>query len=404
MTRTLHLLALALFLSGALMVAMVRGDAVLMMAHMAGAKASGICLLCDLGEACWVCQRSGAFTYWPVHWLLDGISSLFFLGPDAGPLMRETPWGFAPTGLNRRAAVDLLALYLHRVVAVTPVFLVAATLFRNGILRLVYVVIILSALGGWPAAAVNAVFTLGSLVANWPPAYYNFAHPLMYYDWSAMGFMHLLVLYSLRVSVIRWWHALLLAALGQMVFDNLGLACGLFLTALCLQGGISRQWRRGALVLAAAGLGTVMVVMVQSKLGTMNMSGPGLQAANAAGTDIIARIKGYFSYYWEIQGKYNFLWFNVTLANLASLLILPALAGLVLGIAALRIDGADARRCAEAVPSVAAAALSISVTFAIGLVVSAFGSDMGRQVMPLILLMVLLSAGLTARLGGHRFK
>lgn len=369
---------LALFLGGVLLAVMTRS-------HLDSQLPD---LLADPSRSvaeCWLCQRNTAWLHLALRSALEAVSALFFLGPDAGPWAVPSPWGFADTAHTRAVAVGLIALYGYQLLLALPVYWLAVRLFPGALNRAVYVAVILCALGGWPALLVNGWFVFAGLFVDWPPAYYNFAHPLLPFDWAGIGFVHLLALAILRgLTGLR--PALALAVLGQVMMDNLGLVTGL---ALGLAAWTSGGWRKGAAALAAAGAGSVAVFAAVALVGEANWEQAGWSRA-AGEQGVAAKLAAWWGYYWEIQGKYNFQWWNVTVANFISLMVWPAIAGLVLGFSfATRRGGASVP---DALRALGFPALGFFVTLLIGLGKSGFGSDMGRQVMPLVTLMIPLAA------------
>lgn len=381
-----RLAAPALFLTGILLVAMTKGD----MATVAFEAAAGKYIP---DGTCLECQRNTAWLFYLLRGVLNSVSALFFLGPESGPLGLETPWAFADSGRNRDVAVAILALYGHRLILALPLYLLAVRLFQGLWSRLIYIAVLLSVLGGWPAVMVNGLLRAGQLVAHWPVAYYNFAHPLFNFDWAGIGFVNLLALAILAGTDRKPLLVLLLAAFGQVLMDNLGLVTGL---SLGLAGWASSGLRRGALALSAAGLGTMLVVGLQSSLGMMSMEQAGLAQAAITGGGPLAKLGAWWGYYWETMGKYNFLWWNVTIANFISLMAWPLVVGALLGL----VLPAETGRSRDDVPMTRALglpALAFFATLLIALFKSGVSSDMGRQVMPLLTLIIPLTITLVAR-------
>lgn len=119
------------------------------------------------------------------------------------------------------------------------------------------------------------------------------------------------------------------------------------------------------------------------------MEGAGLESA-ASEINWSSKIAAWWGYYWEVQGKYNFIWWNVTIANFISLMIWPAIVGVILGLGFFK-----SRRGAPvevAFRALLFPAIGFFITLLIGLTKSGFGSDMGRQVMPLVVIVIPLAA------------
>ncbi len=373
-------LPLALFLAGTLLVAMVRGGALQTMGEIHDGTLA-------ISELCAICQRNTTWLYWLVRGTLTALSDLFFLGPDAGAFARDTPWEFAPVLANRDAAIQLLSLYGTRLLLAIPAFVLVCRILLDWRWRLVYVAALLALWGGWPATGVNLVLSSGSLVADWPPAYYNFAHPLFDFDWAGIGFVSILALVLLRNRPVHPLLAAVLAGFGQAMMDNLGMASGV--TLACAAAYRGEGWRRAALLLASSGLGAALVLGAIGGLGGLGMERAGLLATTAS-DGFFAKVAAYFGYWWDTIGVYNFLWFNTTVANFLSLLALPLAVGCALG-ALLPRAAFKAIEGWHPVAMLGCCAVGIFVTLVLGLFKSGYGSDMGRQVMPLLTMIMPLA-------------
>ncbi|ARJ66568.1 hypothetical protein WV31_13260 [Magnetospirillum sp. ME-1] len=384
-------LALGLFLVGVLLITMVRGE----LRDVMGSALAG---QYDYSGQCLVCQRTTAWAFWMVHAGLKAISNLFFLDPGFGPLAVASPWGYAPATENRDAAIWLFSIFGARLLMALPLYLLVRRLFASPFARLACVVLLLCILGGWPAAVVNAVFTFGKLFADWPPAYYNFSQPMLAFDWAAVGFIPLLVLVLDSRERVAFHQVALLAAFGQSMMDHLGFITGVTAALLTLVRG--QGMKRAALHVAVAGLCSVAVLAVIGLKGGLTMERIGMEQAVAAAGPM-EKIRAYFGFWWEVQAKYNFQWLNLTIANFISLAA-PALAGgVLLGLLVpARGEPAEARGRLAAVLGCCTAA--IVMTLLIGMFKSGYGSDMGRQVIPFLMMASLwLAVGLRDRRAGR---
>lgn len=335
--------------------------------------------------SCLHCHRTSAWLYLPVRWALDILSNLFFLDPTAWPFAVRSPWDYRNSAQASEAIVTIVAVIGHQVLLVLPVYWVAVRLFPGTLTRTIYILVILAAMGGWPAALINSWFSFARIFSDWPPAYYNFATFMLPYDWAGIGFLHVLAL-SILYGVTGPVAAFALAAFGQWNMDNLGLVTGI---ALGLAAWSTRGIRQGVLSVALAGLGSILTFVIIFLLGGLTMEGAGLESA-ASEINWSSKIAAWWGYYWEVQGKYNFIWWNVTIANFISLMIWPAIVGVILGLGFFK-----SRRGAPvevAFRALLFPAIGFFITLLIGLTKSGFGSDMGRQVMPLVVIVIPLAA------------
>lgn len=373
-----------LFVVGVFLASMVRGDLAGIMTAISDASLV-------IADDCLGCQRNTAWIYWPLRGLLSAISHLMFLSPDAAPLAVATPWEIKPSHRHAEMAVQFLALYGYRVVLALPAYVLVCRLVRSIWHRLVLVVLLLCILGGWPALVVNVMFTLAQQVVSWPPSYYLFVDTILSFDWSMIGFLPLLALLILR-GPVNWWQAMLMAAFGQVLMDNLGLVTGI---ALGLAGWRERGWRHGGTLLVAAGIGTVVVFSLFSTFGTLQMEESGLaRAAEVEG--VLNKMWAWLGYYWDVQAKYNFLWLNVTIANMLSVMMPAVLFSAVASVFMTEtpLEALEARR---RVWAILAPCVGFALTVFIGMFKSGYGSDLGRQMLPLAVMTPFLFVVLAGR-------
>jgi hypothetical protein len=336
-------------------------------------------------EECFLCQRSTAWLYLPLRWALGALSELFFLGPDAGPFAVATPWGYPDAARSNALIVAFTAYVGYRVLLALPVYWLAVRLFPGTFARLAYILAVLAAMGGWPAALINVWFSFAGLFFDWPAAYYNFSQGMTHYDWTGIGFVHLLALVILR-GATGPLAAFALAVFGQWAMDNLGLVTGI---ALGLAAWSTGGFRNGAKSLAAAGVGSVLMFTTIALLGDANWDRPGWELA-AGESDWFVKVAIWWRYYWDTYAHYNFLWMNVLIANFISLMVWPTVAGLILGAGFAKSRGGA--KAEAALRALAFPAIGFSFTLLIGLFKTGYASDMGRQAMPLVVLTIPLAA------------
>lgn len=370
------------FLIGVLLVTMTRGDLAAMLTQT-------LQEFRGFDETCLSCHRNTAWLFYLLQNAFSLLSQLFFLGPDAGALSVATPWGFADAARHNQLAVLIMAYYGHRLVFSLPIYWLACHLFRQTWMRLAYVLAMLALLGGWPALMVNLLFQTAQLFVDWPPSYYLFPHPILNFDWAALGFVHLLALALIRNHDRLTWAAPAYAAFGQVMMDNLGLVTGIaFFLAVWRKG----ERKRALSVLFLSGLSSGLVLATFVLFGHMNMEQEGVRAAT--GLSGFDAVRAWLGHYWESIGKYNFLWLNVTIANLVSVIFWPVMVGMVMGL----LSRPRHRDDSEPLRALALPAVAFSFSLFLAMFKSGLGSDMGRQALPLASLLLPLSWYLSAQL------
>lgn len=337
-----------------------------------------------------VCLRlAGSVVVAATKQVVAAAFALGFTDPAAFALKQPSPWGYHAHAPERVSTVlvPFVALPVAKLVMITPVLVLGWSLFRHWLARCLFALAFGSLLAGWPPLAVNALLTiLASLRPHWPMGYYNFPQPILLFDWAGLGFVALLVLFLTREKW-RWWQIAALAALGQCVFENMGFTTGVALAATTLLRRDTPRLGRTALlrltiagIASAATLAALLAIAFASGPATITLTGPADASASL-----------YFRQLWINNGQWNFLWANVTAANFITLAILPILAGAVLGglSAPLEAIGGEHHR---QVTALAGGICGFAAALGVGLFLSGFGSDMGRQTVPLLTLTLLLVA------------
>lgn len=319
----------------------------------------------------------------------------FFVAPEDSAHFLGSPWPIHAVATETLSGiVALLAAYCTMLLLLAPVYIYCTRTFRSLPLRLMVLVTVLVAFGGWHPVLVNLIFAAGQLLADWPRAYYLFSQFLIPADVASVGFLFALAL----CLACRGWQSRLVpiaatAAVGQFFFENLGLVTGLsaFGYHALGDGDLRGRLAYGAKAFVAAGFASAAVFVLLILL--VHFRG------RAGGTGVPTNVVDYLAIRWLEQGQYNFAWFNVTLANLAALLALPLFFGAVLGIWKGLRNQAE-HGILDEQSSMTRATLAVALGFftslAIGMFNSGYGSDMGRQALPLVTLSVPLAVLTTA--------
>lgn len=327
-----------------------------------------------------------AWIYKMVEAVFWGFAEFFELTPDVSLLHQSRPdeTRRASPEMISGAVAPLLAIYVTSLLLLLPVYGALKDFFAPVAARLAMVVVVMCALGGWPAFVMEAFFAIVRTTVDWPHSYYLFSTLILLADVAAAAFLFLIAFFFSRGMSARPLSVAALAATGQLFFENLGFVVGV--AALIHQALGNEEFRvrlkRGFVSFVSAGAAAapvcLVLVLLLLKTGTPTLAGSGISA-----------IETYLLEKWIVQGHYNFAWFNVTVANFISVMIMPCLFGGLIGLLMALGRGAsepELLRETAIVKSLLAVALAFFLSMGIGLFISGFGSDMGRQALPLAML------------------
>jgi hypothetical protein len=383
----------AVFLVYALNLALLSGDFERFAARWLqrpGAGATGHDLGCDTINTC---MRAGVTVLGEgLSTLFSGAAALLYMAPSTSALLPSSPFGMpVPPADEQLFAVRVATFIVLRVICLLPVLWLAVYFWREAWARIAYLTLAFLVMAGWPPPVIDVFFRAASVIADWPLAYYLFSVRLIGYDFATLGFVHLLALYIARRGEMRLVEIAALTALGQIMFENNGIVAGVAVFAATFlepaHAGTRLRLATQRLAVAAA---------VSVTLATAFAIAASRTAAGAAGngSGAVDMINDYFSTFWRDYGFYNFAWFNVTVANIATMMTIPAVLGLGAGViigAVVRRDGPSRPRVPGDARAALAVAVGFSVTVLIGLFISGLSSEMGRQLLPLAC-MVLVAA------------
>lgn len=189
----------------------------------------------------------------------------------------------------------------------------------------------------------------------------------------------------------------LVVALGQFTSEHLGFIAGVAMAAHALWSIPDRRAAiRLALVrLALAGLVSVAVLMLM--LGVV-LTREGYYQRWLDGQSVRHMVDEYLQYKWLHYGKYNELWWRVIVANFVSYLSPPMLIGGLVGLVRARWDRDTLELVTMRWRAAGAVVAPLFLIMVIGGLNSGYTSDLGRQALPLAVMLVPLSAALAQRL------
>lgn len=290
----------------------------------------------------------------------------------------------------------LMTNLIAKLLVLLPVLIVAIYLFDRLWTKATFLFLTFLTLAGWgPWLYVSWYRFIGQFF-DWPRAWWDFRQVMVAYDFQSIGIVFLLLVYLSLRQQIRLWELIMLTVVAQLSFENLGFVTGVsvfIFTLLSNQRGPLRVRLELALVrLAVCGVTSIAVFFAL-------VSAQGVEvAASATSTPVgehLNSVKEYFQSYWQDYGRVNFEGFSILVANAISLMWPPLVFGAIFGLSQFafrsRSDITD-----EQIVVRARAGFSVVLAFAlsmgVGLFVSGMHSELGRQILPLISVLVFASS------------
>ena len=326
------------------------------------------------------------------------ITGLFFLNLEPSAMAHLSPRDYkVPDEKEKAFVVHTAVFFAVRMVCMLPLLWLTFRCFQGFIGQTIFLVFAFMTLSGWPLPVIDLFFAVTRSIIDWPLSYYLFAQRLHnVYDFATIAVICLLVIYLSNAHFKRWWDIAAIVVFGQLCFENNGITCGVAIFVYTyLEPGFSSPKIRVKIAcqrLLIAGVTSLALALIFVWNITLVPQGNGVETSSLSP---FGNVMTYFEQYWMRYGSYNYSWLNVTIANFITLLSIPAIFGLATGL----VSGWERRRASP--PETASSPTEFNAAFAaacgffstliIGFFVSGLSSDMGRQILPLTL-MVLLAA------------
>jgi hypothetical protein len=286
----------------------------------------------------------------------------------------------------------ILSGIFFRIISLLPIIFVATVLFSTLWSQLTFLVLTFLALAGWgPWLYVNWYKFIGQFI-DWPKAWWDFRQPVALYDYGAIGFVFLLLLYLCIRRNIRYWEVAAFTVFGQSIFEHLGLVTGvsLFMFEMLLDktASLGQRFKKATAYLFVCGIASILFLVGLSWAVIPEAGGPANSSAIRLAID-------YLEGFWSAYGSLNFCAIDILAANFFSLLWPPLFAGgLLAGLMTIterssEIGGDQIRRRAAAGTAIV---IGFSSATFVGLFVSGFHSEAGRQLLPLISILIFAAA------------
>ncbi len=339
-----------------------------------------------------------------------GAVEFLFMDTETSVLAHRSPWGYPAPDKGEKAFVVHTAVFMAlRIICILPLLWLAFRSFKGFFGQTVFLLLAFLTLSGWPPPIVDLFFWAASGVAEWPMSYFLFGQRLHnVYDFATIGYICLLAIYLSHARIKRWWEIVGMVIFGQLIYENNGITCGvaLFIYTLMEADFGSLKCR---LVIAAQRISIAAATSFALALcfawniefvsEGRGMEGPALTP--------LGNIIEYFRQYWKLYGFFNFSWLNVTIANFITVVSIPAIFGSCLGAvsgwARRKAKYTTITRFRTEFNAAFASVCGFGSTLVIGLFVSGLSSDMGRQVLPLTLMVLLAAAKFSEYRMGKRF-
>ena len=330
--------------------------------------------------------------------IYESVTELLFMGSETSSLAHKSPWkhdNTAPDTEEKKIVVQSAEFFTTRIILLLPLLWLVFQAFKGFTSQAIFLLLAFMTLSGWPPPILDLFYGVALKFADWPLSYYIFNQRLPeFYDFATIGFICLLVIYLSHCRIKRWWGIVGMVFVGQLIFENNGITTGvaLFIYTLFEPGFTSPKSRllmafQRIFIAGVTSLAIAIFFFWNVEIAAYDQ--------NASNLGPFGDFPAYFKQYWNSHGSFNFAWINVTIANFVALVSIPAIFGLCFGIFSgweqhkLEITTvADSQTELNAAFS---AAIGFFSTVLIGLFISGLSSDMGRQLSPL-LLVVLISA------------
>ena len=344
------------------------------------------------------CMRVGGDALgYGVRAIYDGFAGFMFMDPETSFMANKSPWDYALPDEAEHAFIGYVIVFVVvRMICLLPLLWLTIRSFQGFFGRSVFLLLAFLTLSGWPPPVIDLFFAVSSSLLDWPLSYYLFSQRYSVYDFATVGFICLLAIYLSRGRVIRWWEIVGLALFGQLIFENNGIVTGvsLFIFTIIESSYMPRKERvlkafQRISIAAAASFTLALFFLWNYPLVDKSFS------EDLASLTPLSNSIEYFKLYWTNYGSNNFAWINVIIANFITIVTIPAILGALTGLLYIwerRISKTPLTTNSRTEFKVAfSTACGFFSTLLIGFFVSGLSSDMGRQAVPLAL-MVLLAA------------
>jgi hypothetical protein len=351
----------------------------------------GVCI--DAGRPC--LRATTAILGQSFEEVFGAVAGLFFWNADTSLFFMGSPWEIHDVKGTQvfNWFVPLSAYLSLCLVLLLPLLVVCRRFFNSFAERILFLLVAFSALIGWHPVLVNLFFKFAAVFIDWPRSYYLFSSKFCHYDFGTIALLLLALLYLARRGRRSWLGVAAFAVLAQATFENLGLvfAAGVFFAALVNQphDGNATVFRRAlADALVAAGAAVLSAFMLSALFITLVDT-----ASSQAGESAVV---GFMSETWWTVVNNNFGWIRTVIANVITMMVYPLIMGIAIGtLGGFRGDVSDTARY-DAALSIAITggglAFGFLVSVGIGLFFIAYPAEMGRQITPLAVLLVVPAA------------
>jgi hypothetical protein len=267
-----------------------------------------------------------------------------------------------------------MSAVLHRLLMLSPLLYVIATLTTNMRSGLILLLTAFMAMYGWGEWLYRPVIGFYSLFADWPVYYWDYAMLVISHDFASLGYLLFLLVRLSRPKFPSHGELVLLTLCSQLLFENLGVVTGIAVFFATLLGSGEEGRLRKAFIrigICAATSATAMLLLI-ALIQVVN----GGSATEHAGT-----ISSYLDRYTALVAN-NIRALPIIIANFISLVTLPLLVGAIAGFLIARSEAGSAgpagwqRRAAAAAIGIV---IGFAATLCVGFFVNSFLSETGRK-------------------------
>ena len=326
----------------------------------------------------------------------DTLLGLQFLGHDDSPtqhmkadmLVSSSPYLDLASGL----VTATVSFRIYVLLMLSPLMLFVVIAFRYTWQKIILLLALFSAIGGWPEALITTMFRFFSVFLDWPHAYFLFQQKYNSYDFSAVFISFILLIYLSYREKFHFLELLCLSVIAQLTFEYLGLvfACG---------GFMRMYFDTNAPYFSVNRILPAFILSVQILVFAAIVAGVVTAFFFLNGGEVIGTVPGLSATEANFQTLPHFIWL---VTFMISMLIPSCITGMTIGIAFGMIDGE--RFSSLMFQKEFGATFGIFMGFILvmvaGLFTAYYPSELGRQMMPMSLITLVLTVKMGEYLGG----
>ena len=280
----------------------------------------------------------------------------------------------------------LFALFIiYPIVTLSPILILALTWEKSPVRSLILTITAMSAICGWNSTLISFIFSIPNLFMEWPQAYFLFQQQLTSYDLSAIGVLVFIFLYLRFRSKMHIFELILIAILAQLTFEYMGL---ILICAMFVQSYYKSQKQNSIakLICAIKGVSIVGITIIIAVLAS-------ILAFFGMGNTLIQTIPSVSAIEANFESIDHVKWWLIIMIGM---LMPPVLIGGFLGTIYGFVGRPPCKSDLNKDLSILGGTLvGFFLVLAIGAFTAYYPSELGRQMLPMTVMVLLFSMRLS---------